>query len=144
MLQTNFVSNARKTAHTNVVTTKYILMNPNKHIYNFWMIVLCFGYSVVQLQMEILAMIICQTRSQLQRNKEIILHLTKKERNMFTGKEVVGSNNAVLSHLFVLKFLALSSNNWISSDVQIKFISGDSLNPKKAGGHSFFVFFNIT
>ena len=86
MLQTNFVSNARKTAHTNVVTTKYILMNPNKHIYNFWMIVFCFGYSVVQLQMEILAMIICQTRSQLQRNKEIILHLTKKERNMFTGK----------------------------------------------------------
>ena len=46
----------------------------------------CFTYSAVQLHMGMLTMIICQRRSQLQRYKEIILRLTKKERNMLKEK----------------------------------------------------------
>ena len=79
MLQMNFASDARKTAHVNLVTRKYVIMNFNKYIlyiYNFWMTFLCFAYSTVQLHMGMLARIICQRCLQLQRNKEIILHLT--------------------------------------------------------------------
>ena len=57
-------------------------MNRNKYIFNFWVTFFCFAYSTVQLHMGMLAMIICQRHLQLQQNKEIILHLTKKERNL--------------------------------------------------------------
>ena len=42
-----------------------------------------FALSAVQLHMGMLTMTKCRRRSQLQKNKEIILHLTKKKRNMF-------------------------------------------------------------
>ena len=61
-------------------------MNRNKYIFNFWMTFFCFVYSAVQLRMGMLAMIICQRHLQLQQNKEIILHLTKKERNLLKEK----------------------------------------------------------
>ena len=41
MLQMNFVSDTRKTAHTNIVTRKYVIMNHNKYIYKLWMTVFC-------------------------------------------------------------------------------------------------------
>ena len=36
MLQMNFVSDTRKTAHANLVTRKYVIINCNKYIYDFW------------------------------------------------------------------------------------------------------------
>ena len=103
----------------------------NKYNYGFWKTVIYFAFSAVQLHVEMLTIILCQRCSQLGKNKEIILHLTRNKRNMFQkkNKEVVGSNKVVLLHTFwVLKFLTLSSNNWTSSFVQIKFISGDLFN----------------
>ena len=41
----------RKTAHKNVVTRKYIIINCDKYIYNFWMTVSRFSLSAVQLHM---------------------------------------------------------------------------------------------
>ena len=35
MLQMNFLPDTRKTAHMNVVTKKYVIINSNKYIYNF-------------------------------------------------------------------------------------------------------------
>ena len=61
-------------------------MNRNKYIYNFWMTGFYFALSAVHLYMGMLAITICQGRSQLQKNKEIILHLTKKKRNFFKKK----------------------------------------------------------
>ena len=86
MLQMNLVSDARKTAHANVAIRKYVIMNRNKYIYNFWKTVFCFAYSAMQLHMEILAMIICKILSQHLKNKEITLHLTRKKKNMFRKK----------------------------------------------------------
>ena len=83
MLQTNFVDDTRKTAHTIVVTKKYIIMICNKYIYDFWKTVASFALSAVQLHIRMLIMVICQRCSQLEKNKEIILHLTKKKRNIF-------------------------------------------------------------
>ena len=37
MLQMNFVSNTRKTTHTNDVTRNYVIINRIKYVYNFWM-----------------------------------------------------------------------------------------------------------
>ena len=45
MLQMNFVSDTRKTAHANVVTRKYVIMNRNKYIYDFWKTVFYFALS---------------------------------------------------------------------------------------------------
>ena len=61
-------------------------MNRNKYIYNFWMTGFYFALSAVHLYMGMLTITICQGRSQLQKNKEIILHLTKKKRNFFKKK----------------------------------------------------------
>ena len=82
----NFILDARKTAYANALIRKYVIMNRNKDIFNFWMTFFCFAYSAVQLHMGMLAMIICQRHLQLQQNKEIILHLTKKERNLLKEK----------------------------------------------------------
>ena len=82
----NFILDARKTAYANALIRKYVIMNRNKYIFNFWMTFFCFVYSAVQLHMGMLAMIICQRHLQLQQNKEIILHLTKKERNLLKEK----------------------------------------------------------
>ena len=60
MLQMNFVRDTRETAHTNIVTRKYGIINRNKYIYNFWMTVSPFSFSAVQLHMRMLAMFICQ------------------------------------------------------------------------------------
>ena len=49
MLQMNFVGDTRKTAHTNVIIRKYLLMNRNKYIHDFWKTVLYFSLSAVQL-----------------------------------------------------------------------------------------------
>ena len=68
----------RKTAHTNVVTKKYIIINRNMYIYNFWMTGFRFSFSAVQLHMGMLAIILCQRHSQLRKNKELILHSAKK------------------------------------------------------------------
>ena len=98
----------------------------NKYIYDFWKIVVYFAFSAVQLQ-GWQTMIICQRRSQPGKNKEIILYLTKKKRNMRKKQEVW--IKVALPHTFcVLKFLTLSNNNWTSSSDQIKLISGDSFN----------------
>ena len=72
-----FVSDTRKNAHANVLTRKYVIMNRNKYIHDFWKTVF-FGTSAKQLHMGKLNMIICHRRAQL-KNKEIILHLTKKK-----------------------------------------------------------------
>ena len=86
MLQMNLVSDTRKTVYANVVTRKYVIINRNKYIYNFWKIVFRFAFSAVQLHMGMFAIIICQRCSQPQKKKEMILHLTKKRRNMFKKK----------------------------------------------------------
>ena len=86
MFQMNFVRDTRKTARTIVVTRKYVTIDRNKYICNFWMIVFRFSFSAVQLHIGMLTMITCQRRSQLQKNKEIILQLTKKKGNMFKRK----------------------------------------------------------
>ena len=54
----NFVSYTRKTAHTNVVTSKYVIMIRNKYFYDFYPAV-----SAAQVNVERLIMIICQRRS---------------------------------------------------------------------------------
>ena len=36
MLQMNFVSYTRKTAQAKAVTWKYVIMNRNKYIFDFW------------------------------------------------------------------------------------------------------------
>ena len=47
MLWMNFVSDIRKTADTNIVTSKYIIIIRNNYIYNFWRTVFYFAlYSV--------------------------------------------------------------------------------------------------
>ena len=61
-------------------------MNRCKYIYNFWMTVFYFALSAVQLHMGMLTMIICQRRSQLQKNEETIFHLTKEKRDLFREK----------------------------------------------------------
>ena len=76
----------RKNAHANVVTRTYVIMNRNKYIYDFWKTVFYFAIFAIQLHMGMVTMITCQRRLQLQKNKEIILHLTKKKRNMFKKK----------------------------------------------------------
>ena len=47
MLQMNFVRDTRETAHTNIVTRKYGIINRNKYIYKFWMTVSPFSFSAV-------------------------------------------------------------------------------------------------
>ena len=76
----------RKTAHKSVVTRKYIIINCDKYTYNFWMTVSRFSLSAVQLHMGMWAMITCHRHSPLQKNKEIILQLTKKTGNIFKKK----------------------------------------------------------
>ena len=49
MLQMNFVTDTGKTAHMNVVTRKYVMMNRNKYIYHFWMTVFLFAFSTALL-----------------------------------------------------------------------------------------------
>ena len=66
----NFVSDTRKTAHTNLVTRKYVIINRYKYIYGFSKSVF-FALSPVQLHIGILNIIICHRRAQL-KNKEII------------------------------------------------------------------------
>ena len=65
---------SRKTAHTNALTRKYVIMIRNKHIYDFERQFLTLHFLSVQLHMVMLTMIICKRRSQLRKNKEIILH----------------------------------------------------------------------
>ena len=65
----NFVSDTRKTAQAKAVTWKYVIMNRNKYIFDFWQTVFYFALSAVQLHMEMLTMITCQRRSHLQKNK---------------------------------------------------------------------------
>ena len=69
-------------------------------------------FSAGQLNMRMLAMIICQRRLQLQNIKDIIWHLTKKGEICLRKKQqVVGSKKVVLPHVFcVLKFLTLPNN----------------------------------
>ena len=53
----------------------------------------------------------------------------EKEMCLRKKQEVIGSNKVVLPHTFsVLKSLAHSDNNWTSSSVQFKYISGNSFN----------------
>ena len=54
----------------------------NKYIYDFWKAVFYFALSAVLLHVEMLTLNKCQRRSQLGKNKEIILHLKKTKRNM--------------------------------------------------------------
>ena len=63
MLWMNFVSDIRKTADTNIVTSKYIIIIRNNYIYNFWRTVFYFELYSVQLHVGMLTMIICQKRS---------------------------------------------------------------------------------
>ena len=120
----------RKNAHANVVTMKYVIMNRNKYISDFWKTVFYFALFAIQLHMGMVTMITCQRRLQLQKNKEIILHLTKKKRNMF--KKKAGSwwvkQGRTSPYFLSFKILTLSNNNRTSPSVQIKFISGDSFN----------------
>ena len=100
MLQMNFISDTRKVPHTNVVIWKYVIMNRNKYIYDFSMTVFCFEFPAMQLHLEVLAMIMWERRWQIQKNKEIILHLMKKKKKL-----VFGLNKVALPHTFcVLKF----------------------------------------
>ena len=103
----------RKTAHTNVITRKYVIINRNKYIYSFWMTGFRFSFSAVQLHMGIIAMIIWQRRSQLQKNKEMILHL-KKKKGIATSCWV--KQGRTLHAPCVLNILTLSYNK---SSVQI-------------------------
>ena len=131
MLQMNFVSGIGKTAHTSVVTRKHVIMNRNKYIYNFWMTVFCFASRAVQLHMGMLATIICQRRSQLQKNKEILC-ISRRKREICSRKKARScwvKQGCTVPHIFcVLTFLTLSNNNWASSSVQIRFISGYLFN----------------
>ena len=45
LLQMNFRRDTRKTAHTNPVTRKYVMMNRNKYIHDFWMTTFYFAFS---------------------------------------------------------------------------------------------------
>ena len=69
MLQMNFISDTRKTAHMNVITRKYVIMNRNKYFYDFRKTVFYNVLSAVQVHMAMLTMIICQRRSVLQKKK---------------------------------------------------------------------------
>ena len=70
MHQMNFVSDTTKTAHTNIVTSKYVIINRNKYIYDFWMTVFRFSFSVVQLHMEMLVIIYARDVRNVRRTKK--------------------------------------------------------------------------
>ena len=103
----------------------------NNYICDFWKTVFYLALSAVQLHMGMWTMIICQNCSQLGKNgNNFAFDERKKKSNIFKKKqEVFGSDKVVLLHTFcVLEFLTLSNNNWTSSSIQIKFISGHSFN----------------
>ena len=79
MRRLTFINNTTKTAQANIVKRKHVIMNSKNFIYNFWMTVFYFALPALQLHLEMLIMIMCQRRSQLQKNKEILLNLTKKK-----------------------------------------------------------------
>ena len=70
------------------------------------------------------------------------LATSEEQRNNFTFDEerekyVKEKRNKLLGQ--TRQFLTLSNNNWTLSSVQIKFILGDSFNPKKSGGVNLFL-----
>ena len=110
----NFVSHTRKTAQTKVVTRKYVIMIRNKYFHDFWKTVFCFALSALELYVGVLTMIICQRRSQLGKNKEIILHLTKKIENMFKKKARTYrvKQGRASTYFLCFKILTRSNKNW--------------------------------